>query len=125
MPLNVEIGSLAAEIYFFEDQQLCARRQRVWKAFGLQKHLILNPYSANPKFNNFFQKLQEEQARNVFKFQDLGNQVAQKKKISKVQKYQKAVQKIVKKKYKMVEIKKYLEDVATALAGGFNQPNKL
>ncbi|KAJ9080820.1 hypothetical protein DSO57_1020945 [Entomophthora muscae] len=64
--------------------------------------------------------LEEEQARNLSKFCDLANRVAPKKRKSKEQDYQEDMQKVVKKKYKVVEIKKYLEDVATALAGGFN-----
>ncbi|KAJ9080058.1 hypothetical protein DSO57_1029060 [Entomophthora muscae] len=100
---------------------------------------------ANPKFNRFFQKLQEEQERTVSKFQDLAKQAAPKKKKSKEQNYQediqiflwkqfylgfktmlketrpkKGVQKVVKKKYMAAELKKYLEDVTTAIAGGFN-----
>ncbi|KAJ9090436.1 hypothetical protein DSO57_1002742 [Entomophthora muscae] len=65
-------------------------------------------------------ELQEEQARTVSKFRGLANRVAPKKRKSKEQDYQEDVQKVVKKKYKVAEIKKYLEDVATALAGGFN-----
>ncbi|KAJ9061821.1 hypothetical protein DSO57_1039811 [Entomophthora muscae] len=83
------------------------------------KHLKTK-FGTNPKFNKFFQKLQEEQARTVSKFRDLASQVAPKKRKSKDQDYQEDMQKVVKKKYKVAEIKKYLEDVATALAGGFN-----
>ncbi|KAJ9070516.1 hypothetical protein DSO57_1007140 [Entomophthora muscae] len=90
---------------------------------GFQRRRIVNPDTQAPE-GEFFSKLQEEQARTVSKFHSLANQVAPKKQKSKEQDYQEDVQKVVKKKYKVAEIKKYLEDVATALAGGFNYHNK-
>ncbi|KAJ9089786.1 hypothetical protein DSO57_1009285 [Entomophthora muscae] len=72
------------------------------------KHLKVK-FGSNPKYNKFFAKLQEEQARNVSKFCNLANQVAPKKQKSKEQDYQEDVQKVVKKKYKVAEIKKNLE----------------
>ncbi|KAJ9071093.1 hypothetical protein DSO57_1000768 [Entomophthora muscae] len=53
--------------------------------------------SSSLKFNKFFQKPQEEQARTVSKFQDLANWVTPKKRKSKEQDYQEDVQKVVKK----------------------------
>ncbi|KAJ9082409.1 hypothetical protein DSO57_1039614 [Entomophthora muscae] len=55
-----------------------------------QKHLNTK-FGSNPKYNKFFAKLQEEQARNVSKFCNLTTQVAPKKKKSKEQEYQEAV----------------------------------
>ncbi|KAJ9068485.1 hypothetical protein DSO57_1028213 [Entomophthora muscae] len=72
------------------------------------KHLKTK-FGTNPKFNKFFQKLQEEQAWTVSKFCNLANQVAPKKRKSKDQDYQEDVQKVVKKKYKAAEIKKLLQ----------------
>ncbi|KAJ9076426.1 hypothetical protein DSO57_1026449 [Entomophthora muscae] len=79
-----------------------------------QKHLKTK-FGANPKFNKFFLKLQEEQARNVSKLRGLANRVAPRKMKSKDQDCQEEIQKVVKKKYKVAEIKNYLEDVATAV----------
>ncbi|KAJ9058970.1 hypothetical protein DSO57_1007053, partial [Entomophthora muscae] len=59
---------------------------------------------------------QEEQAQPVSKFYNLAKGVVPKKRKDKDQDYQEDIQKVVKKKYRVAEIKKYLEDVATALA---------
>ncbi|KAJ9062338.1 hypothetical protein DSO57_1011912 [Entomophthora muscae] len=83
------------------------------------KHLKVK-FGSTPKYNKFISKLQEEQTQTVSKFCNLANRVAPKKQKSKEQDYQEDVQKVVKKQYKMAEIKKYLEDIATVLAGGFN-----
>ncbi|KAJ9090155.1 hypothetical protein DSO57_1005325 [Entomophthora muscae] len=61
-----------------------------------------------------------EDALMLYQFCDLANQLAPNKRKSKEQDYQEDLQKVVKKKYKVAEIKKYLEVVTTALAGGFN-----
>ncbi|KAJ9049043.1 hypothetical protein DSO57_1028657 [Entomophthora muscae] len=73
-------------------------------------------FGSNPKYNKFFSKLQEKQAQTVSKFCNLSNWVAPKKQKSKEQDYQEDVQKVVKKKYKVAEIKKYLEDVVVGHA---------
>ncbi|KAJ9056699.1 hypothetical protein DSO57_1030268 [Entomophthora muscae] len=92
----------------------------VERHLAIFKGYLEKKFGANPKLNKFFVKLQEEQARNISKFWGLANQVASKQKKNKDQEYQEAVQKAMKKKYKVERIKKYLEDVATALAGGVN-----
>ncbi|KAJ9080334.1 hypothetical protein DSO57_1026127 [Entomophthora muscae] len=64
----------------------------------------------------------KEQGGTALKFWDFFNQIApkKKKKNSKEQDYQNNMQKMMKIKYKVAEVKKYLEDVPNALDGGFN-----
>ncbi|KAJ9062018.1 hypothetical protein DSO57_1015062 [Entomophthora muscae] len=80
------------------------------------KHLKVK-FGSNPKYNKFFQKLQEEQAQTVSKFCDLANQVAPKKR--KEQDNQEDVQKVFKKKHKVAETKKHLRNVGKFLRSKF------
>ncbi|KAJ9062805.1 hypothetical protein DSO57_1006871 [Entomophthora muscae] len=57
------------------------------EVWNKHKHLKVK-FGSNPKYNKFFQKLQEEQSWTVFKFFNLANRVAPKKQKSKEQDYQ-------------------------------------
>ncbi|KAJ9048542.1 hypothetical protein DSO57_1034082 [Entomophthora muscae] len=58
-------------------------------------------------------KLHKKKENPIYKFHNLANRVAHKKNKKSMKKdYQEGIQKVVKKNYKVVEIKKHLENVA-------------
>ena len=65
---------------------------------------------------------QVQQLKTISAIKDMENRAPKKNKISKASEYQEKIQEEVKKKYKLAEIKEYLDNISTILAGYKVQP---
>ena len=85
------------------------------------KHMK-SSFGMKPKFNTFYDHLKVQQLKTISAIKDMENRAPKKKKISKASEYQEKIQEEVKKKYKLAEIKEYLDNISNILAGYKVQP---